>query len=307
MRGQRGAALLLVVLLISLLAVLVVEFQREARLKLRSSVNLRDALQAHALLRSGVTVASAFLLADAEESAVDHRAELWSQPIPPVPLGEGTLSVSVEDLDGRFPLGSLVDARGRAVPTQVAAYRRLLDALELEGAAPADLVDALVDWMDEDQEGPYEINPEFTVPNAPLDHLEDLGRVEGYTWEVLHGLLPHVDIRSDRGINVNTATVPVLLSLHEAIRRDEAELLYEELGEQHAERVGDLRTHAAFSGVANFAAVSQNLKVESARFRVLLAADVPAAAQNPVVRIARAVLQRDRAQRTVELVDWIEE
>ncbi len=307
MKSQRGAALLLVVLLISLLAVLVVEFQREARLKLRSAVNLRDALQAHALLRSGVAVASALLLADAEENSVDHRGELWSGVIPPVPLGDGILSVAVEDLDGKFPLGSLVDDRGRAVPSQVGAYRRLLDALDLEGAAPADLVDALLDWIDEDQDGPYETHPDFTVPNAPLDHLEDLARVEGYTPEVLRSLIPHVDVRSERALNVNTATVPVLLSLDDAITRDDAEALYEDLGEQHVERVSDLRPHRAFSAVANFAALSQNLTVESVRFRVFLSAGVPAAAESPVVRTARAVLQRDRAKRTVHLVDWIEE
>lgn len=307
MKSRRGAALLLVVLLISLLAVLVVEFQREARLKLRSAVNLRDALQAHALLRSGVAVASALLLADAEENSVDHRGELWSGVIPPVPLGDGILSVAVEDLDGKFPLGSLVDDRGRAVPSQVGAYRRLLDALDLEGAAPADLVDALLDWIDENQDGPYETHPDFTVPNAPLDHLEDLARVEGYTPEVLRSLVPHVDVRSERALNVNTATVPVLLSLDDAVTRDDAEALYEELGEQHVERVSDLRPHRAFSAVANFAALSQNLTVESVRFRVFLSAGVPAAAESPVVRTARAVLQRDRAKRTVHLVDWIEE
>lgn len=305
--SERGAALLLVVLLISLLAVLVVEFQREARLKMRSAGNLRDALQAHALLRSGVAVGSALLLADAEENAVDHRGELWNTPLPPVPLGDGSLSVGVEDLDGKFPLGSLVDGAGKAVPAQVAAYRRLLNALELEGADPVDLVDALVAWIDADQDGPFETHPDFTVPNAPLEHLEELGRVEGYTPEVLRSLLPHVDVRADRAINVNTATVPVLLSLHDDLVRSDVEDLYEELGENHVERIADLRSHAAFAGVANFTALAQNLKVESTRFGMYLSADVPAAALSPVIRQARAVLQRDRTKKEVLMVDWIEE
>ena len=64
MSENRGAALLLVVLLVSLLAVIVVEFQREARLEIRAAANLRDALRAHAIARSGAAVASALLLAD---------------------------------------------------------------------------------------------------------------------------------------------------------------------------------------------------------------------------------------------------
>ncbi|MBE0617412.1 MAG: type II secretion system minor pseudopilin GspK [Proteobacteria bacterium] len=307
MRRQRGAALLLVVLLISLLSVLVMEFLREARLELRSAGNLRDSLQGHALLRSGVAVGSALLLADAEDNAVDHRGELWAGPIPPVPLGDGTLAVSVEDLDGKFPLGSLVDDRGRPVPTQVEAYRRLLDAAELEEGDPAELVDALLAWIDADDYGPYETSETFTIPNAPLEHLEDLGRIEGYTPAVLKSIQPYLDVRSDKAINVNTAAVPVLLSLDDAMTREGAEALYADLGNEPVERVSDLRSHAAFAEIKTFAALSQGLKVESSRFRFLMSASVPAASENAVVRQAQAVLQRDRAKKTVELVDWIEE
>lgn len=307
MRAQRGAALLLVILLISLLSVLVMEFLREAQLELRSAGNLRDSLQAHALLRSGVAVGSALLLADAEDNAVDHRGELWAGPLPPVPLGDGSLAVSVEDLDGKFPLGSLVDDKGKPVPAQVQAYRRLLDAVELEEGDPEELADALLGWIDADDEGPYETSESFTIPNVPLEHLEDLARVEGYTPAILKSLLPHLDVRADKAINVNTATVPMLQSLAEGITRDGAEALHQDLEGEPVEKVADLRTHSAFAEVKAFAALSQNLKVESTRFRVLLSAGVPAASENAVVRQAQAVLQRDRNKKTVELVDWIEE
>lgn len=302
MRRERGAALLLVVLLIALLAVLVVEFQREARLEFRAAANLRDALQAHALARSGVAVASALLLADAEDNAVDDRTELWAGEVPPVPLGEGILGVTIEDLDGRFPLGALVDDKGKAVPSWVASYQRLLETLELEDADPAELTDALVDWIDADTDGPYESNPDYAVPNVRVEHLEGLGRVEGYGPAVLRKLLPHLDTRADKAINVNTAPAPVLASLHASIDPAAAEELYRDLGEEPVIKADALRNHPALRDVQAFSAIAQNLKVESGRFRLRLFADV-----RGVNRRAEAVLVRDRKEKKVRVADWLEE
>ncbi len=302
MRRDRGAALLLVVLLIALLAVLVVEFQREARLEFRAAANMRDALQAHALVRSGVAVASALLLADAEDSEVDDRTELWAGDVPPVPLGEGILGVTIEDLDGRFPLGALLDNKGKVVPSWAAHYMRLLESLDLEEGDPAELTDALVDWIDTDSDGPYESNPEYTVPNVPVEHLDSLGRVEGYSPAVLRKLLPYLDTRSDKDINVNTAPAPVIACLHETLELGAAEELYRDLGEDPVAKVEALRSHPALRDVQAFSAIAQNLKVDSGRFRLRLVADV-----RGVNRRAEAVLERDRKEKKVRVADWLEE
>ncbi len=300
MRGQRGAALLVVVLLVALLAVLVVEFQREARLEMRTAGNLRDALEAHALVRSGVAVGSALLLADAEDNDTDHRGELWAGELPPVPLGSGILAVRVEDLAGRFPLGALLDAKGVAIPARTEAFRRLLDALQLEDADEAALVDALVDWIDADENGDFETNPDVTIPNSPIEHLEQLERIEGFNARILARLLPHLDTRSETKLNVNTATPEVLTALHPDLTMDRAEELYQDLGDEPLDKPAGFKQRGAVRDLRG--AFALEIAVDSNRFRLHLVSDV-----RGVNRVAVAVLERDPKEKTVRTTDWHEE
>ena len=131
-RREGGAALLLVVLIVALLAVMVVEFQREARLSLKAAGNLRDTVQGHALARSAVAVAHVLLLEDLDDpdhGRYDARSEDWNLEAFPVPVTglDGSMGVVVdrlEDLDGKFPLGAL-DAQGESTGGRLReAYRQ---------------------------------------------------------------------------------------------------------------------------------------------------------------------------------------
>ncbi len=302
MKANRGAALLLVVLLVSLLAVLVVEFQRQARVELRSAGNLRDSVQAAATLRSGASVASALLVEELEgDEGVDHRGEEWFQPqFVPLPLGAVTVAGRLVDLDGRFPLGALLDGSGRAVPARVAAYRRLLELTAPEGTDLDLLIEALVDWTDGDQDGPQE-DPPYTPPNLPLERLDDLQKVEGYTPEVLAAILPHLDTRAEKAVNVNTATAPVLTAMHPDLTRGLAEELFEELGEEPLTRAADFKSRPVLAGLAP-GQWALDPAVESRRFLLGLRASV-----HGVERRGEAVLERDRGEKKVRLVSWREE
>ena len=301
MRGERGAVLLLVLLLMSLLSVVVVEFLRESRLEARAAANLRDSLQAHALLRSGVAVGSALLLEDARDNRVDHRGEPWAEVIPPVPLGEGVLAVSVHDLDGRFPLGALLNERGEVRRSRFEALKRLIEAAVPEDADPAALAEALADWIDTDSDGLYEDNPDYAVPNAPLTDLDELGRIEGFTPEVVEALRPHLDVRPEAVVNVNTATVPVLMALHPGLDAERAQELYDDLTENPLEKATDLKNRSAMRGL-KITQLVFDVAVESPRFLVEMAADV-----RGVNRHAAAVLERDRDKDRVTVVSWREE
>ncbi len=301
MRSRRGAALILTILLVALLSVVVVEFLRESRLEARAAGNLRDSLQAHALVRSGVAVAAALLLDDAEDNATDNRGETWAGVLPQVPLGDGILGVSVSDLEGRFPLGALVDGDGRAVPSVVEAYRRLLEAVDPEDADIAALVDALVDWVDADTDGPYEDNPDYRVPNAVPVAVDELARVEGYDPRLVAELAPFLDVRASRKVNINTAPAEVIAAMHPDLDPDRARELYEDLTETPLERVSDLRRRPAMEGIAITQFVLDP-EVSTRRFELRVTADVKG-----VVRQATAVLERDTARNRVLLLAWREE
>lgn len=307
MKRERGAALLLVVLLVSLLAVIVLEFFREAALEYRAAANLRDALAAHALARSGAAIFAVILQADAQLNPADSRKSLWMQPIPPIPVGDFVVSVDDdrEDLDGRFPLGALVDNKGKAKPAVVEAYKRLLKTLELGGADPDQLADALVDWIDKDDRGTHEHNENYAVPNAALEHLEDLSRIEGYTGPVYNSVVKFVDTRAEKKLNVNTAPAEVLAALHNGIDLDTAKQVYADLEEAPYDKVDlpGLRTRLKMGTNDKF---DLDPAVESSRFRIKFEVQ-PAGDPTKTVRRATALLVRDRQKKTVSIAEWRED
>jgi general secretion pathway protein K len=306
-KRERGAALLLVVLLVSLLTVVVLEFFREAGVEYRAAGNLRDALQAHALARSGAAIFAVVLQADAQLNSADSRKSLWAQPIPSFPVGDFVITVEDrEDLDGRFPLGALVDSQGRARQTVVEAYRRFLKALDLEGADPDQLTDALVDWIDSDSHGRYEHNDTYTVPNAPLEHVEDLSRIEGYGGSVFKRVVRLVDTRADKKLNVNTAPAEVLVALHPGMDLDSAKDLFDSLDDRPLEKL-DLADLKSRPGMGTFQGrYDLDPTVESSRFRIEFGVQ-PMNDPTKTVRRATALLVRDRKNNTVSIAEWQEE
>ncbi|WP_461395427.1 type II secretion system minor pseudopilin GspK, partial [Deferrisoma sp.] len=257
--------------------------------------------QAHALLRSGIAVGSALLREDARDNQVDHRGEPWADVIPPVPLGDGVLAVAVHDLYGRFPLAAVLNDRGEPLASRAEALRRLIEAAAPSDADPGALAEALLDWIDANTDGMYEENPDYTVPNRPLLDLDELRRIEGFTPEVVAAVAPHLDVRADPKVNVNTASVPVLQALHPDLGPDRAQELYDDLTETPLERATDLKNRSAMAGLAITRLVFE-VVVESPRFLVDLAADV-----RGVNRTAQAVLERNRDEDRVRVVSWREE
>ncbi len=321
-RGNRGAALLLVILLVSLLAVLVVEFQRQARLELTTADNLRDSLQAHAYVRSGASAAGAVLLWDLEENDYDARTDRWFT------IGELTaplgIEASIDDLSGRFPLGSLVNDKGQVQDKQKEAYRRLLEGISqhlkatvtqdadlLEQADIQELVDALVDWIDADDLGNYESysDSDYDIPNAPLASIEELRRVagynvkpEGYNHAIVDAILPYVDVRAELDVNVNTAPVPVLYTLNDQLDYQAAADLYTELEELPAEKTFSPKGYQSLSGIKTWAGHSPlKTVVVSNRFLARVAIEL-----GGVRHEAEAVLGRDNAKKTVKQLEWRE-
>lgn len=300
-RKNRGAALLMVVTIIGLLAFLTAEFQRRSHLEAVVATNTLQSLQGQALVRSGYAAAIAILRRDAEEGDVDSRVDLWAGPnggsTQVVPVGDYAISLLIEDAVGKFPLGSLVDQAGKPVPARIEALDRLLSELKLENADATALTDALVDWMDNDSSNDrFEYNERFTVPNAPLTHLSELSRIEGFSTlspEELRKVEKFVDTRSESTLNINTAPVELLMLLNPNFSRDDAQKLFEELS-TNPDSTGSLLTKYVSPDQRIFRTV-----YGSDRFRIKIDADVFG-----VVRRAECVIKRDNANKRITPSDW---
>jgi general secretion pathway protein K len=226
-RSSRGAALILVLLVIALLMVLVLEFDRSVRLEHRAAGNYRDGTAAFYLAKAGLAEGQALLVADLlTGSTSDNLTEAWALP-GETPLGAGVMRVSIVDEERFFPINSLVSNNVVNIE-RVAQFQRLLRALQIDDR----LADAVIDWIDENDttlpdgaESDYYAlqSPPYRAHNGPIDSLEELRLIKGVTDDVYNRLVPHLTaLQSDNiyYINLNTADPIVLGALDQDLTTD---------------------------------------------------------------------------------------
>ncbi len=211
--SQRGLAAVMAILIVALVATLAAGLLWQQSMALRLVENLASRGQGREIARAAAAWA-AVILAD-DDPSVDHLKEPWATLLPPIDVGEATVSGSLSDEAARFNLNNLV-ADGKPVTAQVEAFRAALTHLGLD----ASLADALVDWIDPDSEpvsGGAESNyyltldPPYNAANRPLTDLGELRLVRGFTEEVMTRLAPLVTVvPGSSPINVNTTSADVL-------------------------------------------------------------------------------------------------
>lgn len=222
LRSERGLALLLVLLVIALLVAMVVEFDYKTRIDLRAAGNLRDGLQATYLAKAGIAAAQAILKDDQKRNlSTTNLTAIWAMPLPPLPLGEGTVSVQITDEASKFNINNLV-SKGiphQVVPSSVNEARILFELVQVD----PNLVDAIIDWMDTDNEPTGSLGAEedyyqslpkpYHCKNNTMDLLSELHLIRGITDEVYKKISPYLTVSSTGPTNINTADQVVLQAL----------------------------------------------------------------------------------------------
>ncbi|MBI5756620.1 MAG: type II secretion system minor pseudopilin GspK [Nitrospirae bacterium] len=224
-RNNKGIALVITLLVLTLLIVLILEFSQGMRVEARAAANFRDDVKAYYLARSGVTFAIALLEEDAKTNPknVDSLNELWAQKLPPIPLGDGFVSVEITDESSKININKL---GGESNDKWHDLMRSFLEHFDMK----EDIVEAISDWIDtkpaerpnggaessyyEGLEEPYE------AKNNLLDSLQELRLVKGIDDDIFGKLrnfltIVHSDptVISDGKININTASKDVLMAL----------------------------------------------------------------------------------------------
>jgi general secretion pathway protein K len=221
LQNQKGLALLLVLLVITLLVAMVVEFDYKTRIDLRAAGNLRDGLQATYLAKAGIAAAQATLKDDQKRNSTTNLTAIWAMPLPPLPLGEGTVSVQITDEASKFNINNLVTQSipHKIVPSSVNEAKQLFTLVQVD----PNLVDAIVDWVDTDneptgsfgaEEDYYQSLPKpYHCKNNTMDLLSELHLIKGITDEVYNKISPYLTVSSSGATNINTAGPIVLQTL----------------------------------------------------------------------------------------------
>ncbi|MBI3523656.1 MAG: type II secretion system minor pseudopilin GspK [Betaproteobacteria bacterium] len=212
---QRGAALIMALLVVALATSLASNLIWRQDLWLRQVETRRDLAQARLLALAGIEWARAILAEDARTSTIDYAGEPWATVVPSMPAEGGEIGGGITDEQGKWNLNNLV-RNGQVNRDDLAVLRRLLDQLQL----PPALAPALADWLDSDAQAQPEgaedayylsLKPPYRCANRELSDLDNLLRVRGFNSAVIERLRPYASaLPGYNPVNVNTASAIVL-------------------------------------------------------------------------------------------------
>ena len=216
---RRGVALMLVLWLIVVLGTIAVGVAAVGRGEGNVVRNVRTRAAARYAAESGVIAAQVRLeqllrgaVTPRERALVFRRLDAELAELKDQSLGDAVRFQAVAvDLNAR------IDLNGADAPMLLGLFRQFVG--EREAGA---LVDALEDWKDPDdlvrprgaEAADYaRAGSPFRPPNRPLQRLDELTRIMGFTEALADRLAPYVTVQGDGRVDINTAPEPVLSAL----------------------------------------------------------------------------------------------
>jgi len=272
-RSEKGAALIIVLGLVAVIAGWAATAGYEDMLSLRRAENMVQSMKAELACLSALALAKAALKQDARDGGTDNLDEPWAQANPAFPIDDGLVSGELVDANRYLNLNDLVDKNGKVVLSMVNVAKHLFVAKDLDPG----LVDALVDWMDTNDvpfgpsgmEDSAYYSKDYRVKNAALDRIEELYLIEGFDKNIVDTLKDAVvvwPLTSDAygKVNVNTVKASVLLAMFPNMSDVDKDDL---LNNRPYEQVDSLRA-AIWAQGEEAQAMFLRLSVVSDRFKV---------------------------------------
>jgi general secretion pathway protein K len=214
--SEKGMVLVLTLAILVLLTAMVTEFSYGVYIATSALSNWRDSQRLSFIARSGITLAVKTIsdIPDEELFRFPGRVEI---PVEKSVEGfHGGLLIEVEDENGKFNLNSIRSMRAYD------SFKRLLKNLELNEI----IADRVIDWIDTDNiPNKGFLDSEEGAKNYFFDSTDELLCLKGIDSKTYEKLLPYVTIygiktTDDPRININTAPVPVIMSLDQRITKE---------------------------------------------------------------------------------------
>jgi general secretion pathway protein K len=210
--NESGVALVLTLVIVTLVAIIVLELNYLMRVDVHASTNFRDGVRAYYLAKSGVTVVKELFSRDIQELE-ELKNTLLAGGSHTLPIGEGETTVRVIDETGKININALIvdtatpqqsagaqlpqgqrGAQPREAQTVSPWIQVTQDLFQRLGVDPT-LVGAMVDWIDVDDiptgAGGAEssfyrgLEKPYTARNGPMETIAELRLIKGFTDEVL--------------------------------------------------------------------------------------------------------------------------
>ncbi len=300
MRGERGFALILTLVVTALMVAVLVELIHGVYVDISLSRGYRDGQQASLLAESGIDGGSKLLQLSLLGKKVTSLSDAWATPVK-LDDETGALEVSITEESGRINLNNLVLPNGQFDPFTLAALKRLGKRLQI----PEDVWSCLADWQDKDDqtrsngaEAPYyqALKRPYAPRNGKLATLAELSLVKGFTPEIITRLTPFVTIYADQPgalvasqVNINTASKEVLAALDDGIDDRMAERILEERRLKPFQGAGELARIPGGEAISQ--KLTGNVSVKGNLFRITSVARVKETARKveAVLRLSGTV------------------
>jgi general secretion pathway protein K len=242
--GREGAALIVALWTVLILSLLISGLAYEMHIQAGITSHARKRLKAQVAARGGVEYAK-FLLAKSFETSAFEEQDLEKETFrilsKNLERGIGVSGIEVEMGGAKARIDILPEAGRRNVNLlQDEDWEELLDQSGVPEEKWPELIDCFMDWTDPgdehrlngaEKDDPFYKERGYAPKNAPLDTVDELLLIKGFTPEIVYGG-PPADPKGEplRGIahllttfgdgkvNVNTASREVLLTLTAAAR-----------------------------------------------------------------------------------------
>ena len=315
--NRRGVALIVVLLMVSIIVALTIQLNRDTRSEVYGAANLSDGIRLRYIAESGFNVGEALLLAD--KNQFDALTEQWANTEMIALMSEGffdngSFKLAIQDEGGKIAINTLVSGTGYNNLIRDLLLRLLTGpSFRLEQRKAEELIDAIKDWIDGDDEvtgsggaeGAFYAGLErpYRSKNKPIDCIEELLMVKGVTRELFYGtresagLVQCLTVFGDGKININTAPKPVLQALAVEMSDDEADWLdkYRRDGRNNLADLGWYQKLPRASGLNVPAAL---IKVKSDTFQI-----TAVGVQGRMTERITGMVRRE-GERTVKLLSW---
>jgi general secretion pathway protein K len=315
--NRRGVALIIVLLMVSIIVALTIQFNRDTRSEVYGAANVSDGIRLRYIAESGFYAGEALLLAD--KTSFDGLTEPWANTEMIALKSEeffdnGAFKLAIQDEGGKIPINSLVNGN-----TYNPLIRDLLLRLltgphfRLEQRRAEDLRDAIKDWIDADDEvtgggaeGAYYagLAKPYASKNAPIDCIEELLMVKGVTRELFYGmgespgLVQCMTVFGDGRININTAPRPVLRALATEMADGELEWL-DRYRRDARNDLAEAGWHQRIPRASGINILPQLIKINSEIFQI-----TAVGLQGRMTGRITAVVQRQADRRKIKLLSW---
>ncbi|WP_169393389.1 MULTISPECIES: type II secretion system minor pseudopilin GspK [Psychrobacter] len=255
-RRERGVALLTVLLLVVSITVVAGAMLASQKIAIRKSSVTANQSQLIHDIHAAETLAVTVIQASNALSDTDGKDSLWSQPLPPIPIGNHSVSLQITDEASKFNLNNLYHD-GKVDTAALKVMQRLLVNLNLEPK----LAIAILDWQDPDSEvyqdggdeaAVYQSANPVTIANQPFLSIDDLQDIPAMDADKLATLKPFVTaVPYYLPINVNTASPELLAALIDGATTAQLKPLIAQRDNQPLENLDSVWQIPPFSQVAS--------------------------------------------------------